>query len=196
MNEWLTRKLRNEFMDSMRGWCCCDFLGCYPDKVEFWKLPTRTVFYWRVYAGNPPRLMCRGEWSSYAMAQAGVSAVAKAVKSILERVQLARAGVQLGMGSAGPADLASFPSLSEMMTSAMYPGGEVREVSRLSVYADQENGGWRSMLTEPSQALVLWTHSDTLGGILQATEEHVSSDKPDWRYDRYAAKRGAKKGKA
>jgi hypothetical protein len=129
------------------------------------------------------------------MADAGRPAVAKAIKSILERVQMARAGVALGMGIASPADLAAYPALSEMMTSTMYPGGEVREVSRLSLYSDQENGGWRSMLTEPSQLMVLWTHSETLQGVLQATEEHVQSDKPDWRIDRYAAKRGAKKGR-
>jgi hypothetical protein len=195
VNTWLVRQLEEEDRVYLKHWVLQCAIPGFPEMIEFWTYPTRFVLHWRVYAGFPRRLVCRGEWNQLRVQTSGSAEVAKAMKSVLERVQLARAGVTLGMGTAGPADLAMFPCLCEMLTSGIYPGGDVREVSRLSLYADQENGGWRAMLTEPSQALVLWTHSEELSKLLQAVEAHVASDKPDWRNDRYATKRGGKKGK-
>lgn len=123
----------------------------------------------------------------------GVTNVAKAVKSALSRVLAARKAAGGGSTRVSPVDAERYPLLVEMLTATVYPDGTAREPSRLSVSADREGGGWRTMLKEEGQALVLWSHSDTLEGIMEALESHLGQDEPDWRPDRYAVKDRAKK---
>lgn len=195
MNDWSRLKILKENMSILRQWHLLGRVRSATDTAEMYALRLPEWVVYRVVVGYCCSTWCRGSWRRSDFDRWGEYDMAKAVSSVLEKVLKARASVSLGMGRASPADLAEYPALSEMLTSTMYPGGEVREVSRLSVYADAENGGWRTMLTEPSQLIVLWSHADTLSEVLRATEEHVVSEKADWRNDRYAAKRGGKKGR-
>lgn len=101
-------------------------------------------------------------------------------------------------GSNAPAEDADFaeryPALSEYMSSAKYPDGSKRQVSRLGIFVDTD--GWKAQLRDVDRGLVIWATDRSFLGVLEALEGLLISERPPWREDKFAggaASSGSKK---
>jgi len=115
--------------------------------------------------------------------------------SVLQKVAAAKAQAKTLAGTVCKADTARYPGLVELLTSLVDGSGKKREPARLAICPDLTDGGWKVRINDPSEAAVLWTHSDTLEGALDAAEAHVQSEAPDWREDHWATITQPAKGK-
>jgi len=79
------------------------------------------------------------------------------------------------------------PTVAQFMAADCWPDGEVRERATLIVFV--EDGAFKVCLSEKNMQATLWATSATFAGLLEALEDRLTADAPDWR----KAKKFAKK---
>ncbi len=83
-----------------------------------------------------------------------------------------------------------FPHLYQLMADRKI-GKLERDVSKVSIKLCPE--GWISSLTEPCSGQILFTRTDNLFEVFEALEAVLAGGSADWRVDKYAKQRKAKK---
>lgn len=72
------------------------------------------------------------------------------------------------------------PALFEYLTAIQDPNGEPREGATLLIFS--ADGTFKACLNDRHTSSHLWTASPTLMGLMDAIEERIIADVPDWRY--------------
>lgn len=104
-------------------------------------------------------------------------------ETLLERLLRGAPGQVSPENANDPAFAKRFPSMFELMTVALLPGGELRKPSSLLLFT--EDGVWKGCLTERDLDVSLWCSSDSFQGVLEGIEERLTHSTVEWR------KRGA-----
>jgi len=71
------------------------------------------------------------------------------------------------------------PELLAHLAGTPFEDGEPRQSSTITVYL--EDGRWKMCLNNREEKLTLWVSGDTWGKALDALEEALTGERPDWR---------------
>jgi len=113
--------------------------------------------------------------------------------SFLKKVE-AESTLSKSGGSLDPEFARQYPALHEYMTADVYPSGESRQRSTVSIFV--EDGTWKACLNEKEQGLVLFVAEDRFGTLVEALELLLQEDSVPWRKSKPKAGYGPKqKGK-
>jgi len=84
-----------------------------------------------------------------------------------------------------------FPALGEFMTLAELPDKSKRTPSTLTLSSDAY--ACKGALKEHDEGLMLWASAGSFWDVLEALEEQLTGDAPDWRVDKWAKGKPGKK---
>jgi hypothetical protein len=79
------------------------------------------------------------------------------------------------------------PTVCHFLASDTWPDGEVRERSTLVVFV--EDGQFKVCLSEKNLNATLWATASSFAGLLEALEDRLTADAPDWRRQRPKSKK-------
>jgi hypothetical protein len=76
-------------------------------------------------------------------------------------------------------DIKGAPTVACFLGSDAWPDGDLRERATLIVFV--EDGAFKVCLSEKNLNATLWATSATWEGLLEALEDRLTADAPDWR---------------
>jgi hypothetical protein len=82
-------------------------------------------------------------------------------------------------GEALVPDLIGAPTVALFLAADFWPDGEARERATLIVFVEDE--AFKVCLSEKNLGATLWATSTTWEGLLEALEDRLTADAPDWR---------------
>lgn len=82
-------------------------------------------------------------------------------------------------GEALVPEIVGAPTVAHFLGSDAWPDGEVRERSSLVIFV--EDSVFKACLSEKNLQATLWATSATFAGLLEALEDRLTADAPDWR---------------
>jgi hypothetical protein len=111
--------------------------------------------------------------------QGGRAGVWRAVMSFIEKSRPVKSGPAAFVQARCPWLAKQCPAVHEYMTVGELPGGEVRQLSTLTVFV--EGGLWKACLSEKDAEVNLFASGADLESLLDNLEERLTASHVDWR---------------